>query len=103
MISPKPAPHVAWYWFMIFDADHKPNRSQDVFSDVAFTPGEDRVVAVAKSAIVIWDARTGVELDCLERMTGSSTDRLAISPDGRWLAVTEYEWARLLEIPSLLK
>jgi hypothetical protein len=56
-----------------------------------------------KSAIVIWDAGTGVELDCLERVTGSSIDRLALSPDGRWLAVTESERARLLEMPGLLK
>ena len=85
------------------DADHKANRGQDVFSDVAFTPGGDRVVAVVKSAIVIWDAGTGVELECPERVTGSSTDRLALSSDGRWLAVTEYERARLLEMPGLRK
>ena len=58
-------------------------------SDVAFTPDGRRVAAVGMQKIRIWDAATGTELDAFERGTAaSSSDRLAISPDGRWMAVT---------------
>ena len=57
-------------------------------SDVAFTPDGRRVAAVGMQKIRIWDAATGTELDAFERGASSSSDRLAISPDGRWMAVT---------------
>ena len=59
-----------------------------VASDVAFTPDGRRVAGVMMQSVVIWDAATGAETDCLDRGSGSSADRLAVSPDGRWLAVT---------------
>jgi hypothetical protein len=31
---------------------------------------------------------TGAEQDAFERGTASSSDRIAVSPNGRWLAVT---------------
>jgi WD40 repeat protein len=69
------------------------NRPDDWISDVAFTPDGQRVVGIAMQTIVIWDATTGDELDSLDRLTGgSSADRLAISPDGRWLAVMRMAW-----------
>jgi WD40 repeat protein len=69
------------------------NRPDDWISDVAFTPDGQRVVGIAMQTIVIWDAATGDELDSLERLIGgSSGDRLAISPDGRWLAVMRMAW-----------
>jgi WD40 repeat protein len=64
------------------------NRPSDWMSDVAFTPDGRRVATVAMQTIVIWDATTGNEQESLDRQSGSSADRLAISPDGRWLAVT---------------
>jgi beta-lactamase regulating signal transducer with metallopeptidase domain/Tol biopolymer transport system component len=63
------------------------NRPDDWMSDVQFTPDGRRVAAVAMQTIVIWDAATGLEQDSLDRQSGASEDRLAISPDGRWLAV----------------
>jgi hypothetical protein len=39
--------------------------------------------------IAIWDAATGDLRDSLERGLGTSDDRLAVSPDGRWLAITQ--------------
>jgi hypothetical protein len=39
--------------------------------------------------IAIWDATTGEERHSLDRIMGSSGDRLAVSPDGRWLAITQ--------------
>ena len=57
-------------------------------SDVAFTPDGRRVVAVAMQKIRIWDVATGAEQDAFERGTSGGSDRLAVSPDGRWLAVT---------------
>ena len=36
----------------------------------------------------LWDVATGTEQDAFERDTSSGSDRLAVSPDGRWLAVT---------------
>jgi len=67
-----------------------PGMHHDIFaSDVAFTPDGRRVAGVMMQSVVIWDAATGAETDCLDRATGSSADRLAVSPDGRWLAVTQ--------------
>jgi WD40 repeat protein len=64
-------------------------RPNDWMSDVAFTPDGRRVAAIAMATIVIWDATTGDAQDSLDRpIGGSSDDRLAISPDGRWLAAT---------------
>ena len=74
---------------------HREQRPRQIewMSDVAFTPDGRRVAAVAMQTIVIWDAATGHEQDSLDRSTGgSSADRLAISPDGRWLAVSGAGW-----------
>jgi hypothetical protein len=38
--------------------------------------------------ISLWDVATGTEQDTFERDTSRGSDRLAVSPDGRWLAVT---------------
>jgi WD40 repeat protein len=67
------------------EKNHPPN---DLMSDVAFTPDGQRVAAVAMQTIVIWDAMAGDVEESLDRHTGSSADRLAISPDGRWLTVS---------------
>lgn len=64
-----------------------PNDRTSMCSDVAFTPDGRRVVAVGMLKVRIWDAATGAEQDAFERQVGSS-DRLAVSPDGRWLAIT---------------
>ena len=63
-------------------------RNDDWVSDIAFTPDGRRVAGIMMTTIVIWDAATGDEMDSLDRGSGSSADRLAISPDGRWLAVS---------------
>ena len=68
------------------------------FSSVAFTPDGRRIVAVAPKAIGIWDAATALQLDFIDRRAGSPDDRLAVSPDGRWLAVTESRNASLIDI-----
>ncbi len=65
-----------------------PDQQVSTCSDVAFTPDSRRVVAVAMQRISIWDVATGTEQDTFERGTSSASDRLAVSPDGRWLAVT---------------
>ena len=72
--------------------DQGPGRHNDWVSDVAFTPDGDRVAGIMMQSIVIWDAATGAETDCLDRGAGSSADRLAVSPDGRWLAVNSPAW-----------
>ena len=78
------------------------NGPADRMSDVAFTPDGRRVAAVAGTTIVIWDAVTGDEQQSLERDSGSSGDRLALSPDGRWLAVSDMASSglRIFEISS---
>ncbi len=58
-------------------------------SDVAFTPDGRRVAAVGMQRIRIWDAATGALEDAFERMGSRDSDKLAVSPDGRWLAVTQ--------------
>jgi hypothetical protein len=45
-------------------------------------------VAVAMQRIILWDMATGTEQDAFERDISGGSDRLAVSPDGRWLAVT---------------
>jgi WD40 repeat protein len=65
-----------------------PDQQVSMCSDVAFTPDSRRLVAVAMQRICIWDVATGTEQDAFERYTSSASDRLAVSPDGRWLAVT---------------
>jgi WD40 repeat protein len=76
---------------LTFDRDvrggDKPDERVMTCSDVAFTP-DGRVVAVGMHKIKTWDAATGGELDAFDRGGGSSSDRLAVSPDGRWLAIT---------------
>jgi WD40 repeat protein len=64
-----------------------PGQHDDFVSDIAFTPDGRRVAGVMMSTIVVWDAATGDEQASLDRSIGSSADRLAVSPDGRWLAV----------------
>jgi WD40 repeat protein len=70
---------------------HVPERGRlnVLASDIAFAPDGRRVVGAMMDTIVIWDAQTGLERDSLHRQMGSSGDRLAVSPDGRWLAVTQ--------------
>ena len=67
--------------------------------DVAFTPDGRRVVGLLIDRIAIWDAATGEERETLQR-AGNLADQLAISPDGRWLAVTQSVRAgvRILDI-----
>ena len=76
---------------LTFDSDvlavGGPNERITNCSDVAFTP-DGRVVAVGMHKIRVWDVATGGELDAFERGGGSGSDRLAVSPDGRWLAIT---------------
>ncbi len=78
---------------LTFDGDaHAPggaNRQDQVpfCSDVKFTPDGRRVVAVGALKIRTWNASTGAETDAFERTSGGSSDALAVSPDGRWMAV----------------
>ncbi len=66
-----------------------PNDPVTICSDVAFTPDGRRLVAIGMHKVRIWDAATGAEQVAFEeRGRSSPSDRLAISPDGRWLAIT---------------
>lgn len=58
-------------------------------SDLTFTPDSRRLIGLLMSAIVVWDAATGAERDSLDRRMTSASDVLAISPDGRSLALTQ--------------
>jgi WD40 repeat protein len=69
-----------------------PGKQNEWVSNVAFTPDGRRVVGIMMATIVIWDAATGDEIASLDRGSGSSADRLAISPDGQWLAVNSPAW-----------
>jgi hypothetical protein len=66
----------------------EPDQGVSMCSDVAFTPDGRRIAAVAMHRISLWDIATGTEQDTFERDTSGGSDRLAVSPDGRWLAVT---------------
>jgi WD40 repeat protein len=75
-----------------------PLRADSAFSDLAFTPESRRVVAITTEAIVVWDVQSGARQDFIRRHGGSSSDRLAISPDGRWLASTRNRMARVIDL-----
>ncbi len=77
------------------------NPPDDWIGEVVFTPDGRRVAAVAMRSVVIWNAATGDEEDSLEKTSASLRDRLAISPDGRWLAVTEVGDLRIFDISLL--
>ncbi len=69
-------------------------------SDVAFTPDGRRAVAIAMHRLRIWDAATGFEQVAMEERGGASSgDRLAVSPDGRWLAITRPGRVAVQDIP----
>jgi WD40 repeat protein len=59
-----------------------------IISSAAFTPDGRRVVAVVMQTVVTWDALTGAQQDFVERSTGNSAERIALSPDGRYAATT---------------
>ncbi len=75
---------------------------KDWFGDVVFTPDGRRVLSVMVGRIAIWDAASGAELAWLVRNNGISTDRLAVSPDGRWLGITGKfgAYASMIAIPQ---
>jgi WD40 repeat protein len=75
-----------------------PNQGITMCSDVAFTPDGRRVVAVGMQMIRTWDVATGTEQESFERSSASASDRLAVSPDGRWLAVTAPFGAGVVDI-----
>jgi WD40 repeat protein len=71
-----------------------------VCSDVVFTPDGRRVIAVAVDVIKTWDVATAVVRDVFWRGGASSSyDRLAVSPDGPWLAITGAFEVDIVDIP----
>jgi WD40 repeat protein len=71
-----------------------------IFSSVAFSADSRRVAAVAPRAIGIWDV-DGVQRDFIERRHGLPRDRIAFSPDGRWLGIIEMRNATLIDLAPL--
>ena len=82
------------------DGDRNLNEVPPLCSDVVFTPDGRRVIAVAVQQIRSWDVATAIERDAVRRggVIGP-TDRLAISPDGRWLAITGPFGVDFVDIP----
>jgi WD40 repeat protein len=80
------------------EAPLRANLGQDLFGDVVFTPDGRRVASIARSTLAIWDAATGVQRDSLEPSSLRFLDHLAISPDGRWLAVADAQGVKLIDI-----
>src|SRR5262249_48210555 len=68
-------------------------------SDIAFTPDGRRVIAVAMQDVRVWDAATGIEQSAFERSSSTSSDRLAVSPDGHWMAMTGHSAVSVVDIP----
>ena len=80
--------------------DKIPNEVPPLCSDVAFTPDGHRVIAVAFMDVKTWDVATAIEVDAVRRGGASgSSDRLAVSPDGRWLAITGPFGVDFMDIP----
>ncbi|MFI5459544.1 MAG: WD40 repeat domain-containing protein [Isosphaerales bacterium] len=77
-----------------------PNPAPPLYSDVAFTPDGRRVIAVAIPNVRTWDVATGIEQDAFQRGGPSGpSDRLAVSRDGRWLAITGPHGVDVVDIP----
>jgi WD40 repeat protein/beta-lactamase regulating signal transducer with metallopeptidase domain len=75
------------------------NHGTSMCSDVAFTPDGRRLIAVAMQNVRAWDVATGIEQSAFERSTSTSSDRLAVSPDGHWLAITGHGEVSVVDIP----
>jgi WD domain, G-beta repeat/WD40-like Beta Propeller Repeat len=77
------------------------NKVPPLCGDVVFTPDGRRVIAVALQNIKSWNATTAIEQDALKQPGSSgSTDRLAVSPDGNWLAITRPFGVDFVDIPT---
>jgi WD40 repeat protein len=75
------------------------NQETSMCSDVAFTPDGRRVIAVAMQDVRVWDVATGIEQSAFERSSSTSSDRLAVSPDGHWMAMTGHVAVSVVDIP----
>jgi WD40 repeat protein/beta-lactamase regulating signal transducer with metallopeptidase domain len=86
---------------LTFDRDRPggPNQGTQMCSDVAFTPDGRRVVAVGMQTVMVWDVATGTEQSSFGRDSSSSSDQIAVSPDGRWLAITGPSGIGIMDIP----
>ncbi len=62
------------------------------------TPDGHGVAAVMMTTVAIWDTSNGALKDYFDRRSGSSSDCLAVSPDGRWLAVTDGQLPHIIDI-----
>jgi WD40 repeat protein len=84
-----------------FDSENPGGLSQEttISSDVGFTPDGRRVIGAAMQNVRIWDVATGTEQDAFQRASSKSSDRLAVSPDGRWLAITGPNGVEVVDIP----
>jgi hypothetical protein len=71
-----------------------------VCSDVVFTPDGRRVIGVAIQHVRTWDVATAIEQNTFMRNGPSGlSDRLAVSPDGRWLAIVGPLGIDFVDIP----
>ncbi|MBO0697723.1 MAG: PQQ-binding-like beta-propeller repeat protein, partial [Zavarzinella sp.] len=63
---------------------------------VAFTPDGSKLVSLSSHAVKVWDPFTGAEIRTLGPVGGLSRYGLAVSPDGRTVAVTTHDPAVVL-------
>jgi hypothetical protein len=71
----------------------------DAHADDVFTPDGRRVIAVAGSHVRMWDALSAKLENAFLRMLSNSSDRLAVSPDGQWLAIIGPTEVDCVDIP----
>jgi len=85
---------------LVFEGEgpEKANHRGWHFSDVTFTPDGRGVAAVAMTTVAVWDTATGALKDYFDRSSASSADRLAVSTDGRWLAVMDAQFPHMIDI-----
>ncbi len=85
---------------LVFKAEgpDKANHRDWLFSDVIFTPDGHGVAAVMMTTVAIWDTSNGALKDYFDRSSGSSSDCLAVSPDGHWLAVMDGQFPHMIDI-----
>jgi WD40 repeat protein len=78
-----------------------PENQPSLCSDLVFTPDGRRLIAVAGRHIKTWDTVTAVERDTFKQISSTGpSDRLAVSPDGHWLAIVRPLDVSFLDIPS---
>jgi WD40 repeat protein len=76
------------------------NESNTTIADLAFTPDEEKLIyAVQPGRFVVWDIALG-QVDIVLWEADTSAPRVAVSPDGKWIALKIYDQVKVWDVAS---